>query len=173
MATRTHPTVGCCGIDCGLCPRYHTDGASRCPGCGGEGFEQKHPPCGFVTCCVRTHGVQVCAQCDTFPCRRFDRETGEHDSFVLHRRVMPNQWRIREIGLDAFLHEQAARIAFLETALRMHDDGRSKNYFCMAATLLSQGSLRQAMANAAQGAPLKAELSRLAALEGQELKLRK
>jgi hypothetical protein len=31
MAGITHPTIGCCGIDCGLCPRYYTDGPSRCP----------------------------------------------------------------------------------------------------------------------------------------------
>lgn len=173
MAMRKYPTVGCCGIDCGLCPRHYTDGASRCPGCGGEGFELKHPPCGFITCCVKTHGAEVCAQCDSFPCSRFERETGEHDSFVLHRRVMPNQWRIRDIGLDAFLNEQASRIAFLEEALREHDDGRSKGYFCMAATLLTLAGLRQALTDAANGLPLKTELARVADLEGQELKLRK
>jgi len=36
-------TIGCCGIDCGLCPRFHTTGTSACPGCGGLEFKEKHP----------------------------------------------------------------------------------------------------------------------------------
>lgn len=34
-------TLGCCGLDCGLCPRFYTEGSSRCPGCCGENFEKK------------------------------------------------------------------------------------------------------------------------------------
>lgn len=97
------PAIGAFGIDCGLCPRYYTDGASRCPGCGGEGFEKAHPACGYLTCCAKKHGLTVCGQCGEFPCRRFDKESGERDSFVLHRRVLPNQACIRDKGLDAFL----------------------------------------------------------------------
>jgi hypothetical protein len=41
--------VGCCGIDCGLCPRFHTNGPSACPGCDGDNFHEKHPSYGFVT----------------------------------------------------------------------------------------------------------------------------
>jgi hypothetical protein len=114
----------------------------------------------------------VCAQCERFPCARFERETGERDSFVLHRRVMPNQHMIQAHGLPAFLMQQAERIAFLETALARFDDGRSKGYFCMAATLLSADGLRGALARAEAGAPLRAELARVADMEGQELKLR-
>gem|GEM_PF-3991072 len=31
---RSYPLFSDCGLNCGLCPRYYTDGASRCPGCG-------------------------------------------------------------------------------------------------------------------------------------------
>lgn len=86
---------------------------------------------------------------------------------------MPNQWQIKESGLASFLNTQAERIAFLEKALRLYDDGKSKGYFCMASTLLSLEGLRHALASAAQGVPLKPELARLAESEGQELKLRK
>ncbi len=172
MTLRDHPTIGCCGIDCGLCPRHYTDGASRCPGCGGDGFANVHPPCGFISCNER-HGVQVCAQCEEFPCKRFDRETGEHDSFVLHRRVMPNQQAIQAHGLPAFLARQAERIAFLQAALTQYGDGRSKGMFCIAATLLSPEGLQGALAEAQRGGSLREALARLAEAEGEELKLRK
>jgi hypothetical protein len=172
MTTREYPTLGCCGIDCGLCPRHYTDGSSRCPGCGGEGFAQVHPPCGFISCNEK-HGVQVCGQCAEFPCKRFARETGEHDSFVLHRRVMPNQRAIQCGGLQAFLTGQAERIAFLQTALQRFDDGRSKGFFCVAATLISLEGLQAALREAEQGGSLRAALMRIADAEGQELKLRK
>jgi hypothetical protein len=32
---KIYPTIGACGLDCGLCTRYYTVGPSRCPGCCG------------------------------------------------------------------------------------------------------------------------------------------
>ena len=173
MALRKYPTIGCCGIDCGLCPRFYTVGASRCPGCGGEGFEKVHPPCGFITCNAKKHALNVCAECVDFPCKRFEKETGERDSFVLHRKVMPNQHLIAEIGIDEFVKRQQERISFLETALAHYDDGRSKSLFCIAAALLSAESLQQSLSLAESGEPIKTILNHFAEEEGQELKLRK
>ena len=173
MPVRQHPNIGCCGIDCGLCPRYYTAGDSRCPGCGGESFFDKHPSCSFVTCCLKKRGLEVCAQCGDFPCRKFDKETGGHDSFVTHRRVMQNQRMIAEGGLDAFLRQQQKRTAFLETALGRYDDGRSKSFFCLAAALLSTDALNEALKAAERGENLRSVLEQLAINEGQELKLHK
>ena len=53
-------TIGCCGIDCGLCPRYISKSKSACPGCGAADFFSKHPSCGFLTCCAKNHGLEVC-----------------------------------------------------------------------------------------------------------------
>jgi hypothetical protein len=55
-------TLGCCGIDCGLCPRYYTEGGeeSRCPGCFGENFVQKHTPCSTASCCIKMENM-VCS----------------------------------------------------------------------------------------------------------------
>ena len=172
MALRNYPTIGCCGIDCGLCPRFYTEGVSRCPGCGAEGFAEVHPPCGYISCCEKC-GLNVCAECEAFPCKRFEKETGERDSFVLHRKVIPNQRLIAEIGIDAFIKQQQGRIAFLETALEHYNDGRSKNLYCIAAVLLSIESLRKSLVLAESGEPLKAVLNRFADDEEQELKLRR
>ena len=173
MALKNHPTIGCCGIDCGLCPRYYTDGSSCCPGCGGERFDQKRPSCGIITCCVKKKGLEVCGECGDYPCDRFDKFTGCGDSFVSHQKMLPNHEIIKEKGLNAFLEQQAKRIVFLETALREHNDGRSKNFYCIAAALLSLDGLNHALMLAEQGEPLKEVLIRIAETEGQELKLKK
>lgn len=173
MPNKKYPTIGCCGIDCGLCPRYYTDGPSRCPGCSGEGFELKHPSCSFITCCVKKHGLEVCAECGDFPCRKFDKETGERDSFVTHRKIIDNQRMIAEIGVDTFIERQRQRMTFLETALQRYDDGKSKGFFCLAAALLSIESLNEALLCAEHGENLKAALTRFAEIEGSDLKLRK
>ncbi len=170
---KRYPTLGCCGIDCGLCPRFTTAGASRCPGCGGEGFSLAHPSCSFLTCCAKRRGLEACAQCGEYPCAKFDREDGSRDSFVTHRRVLPNGQAIRENGLDAFLLQQRERMDFLKKALETYNDGRSKNLFCLAAALLSLEGLRAAMEDAQNGADLKERLVLQAKAEGEELKLRK
>lgn len=174
MAMKEHPTIGCCGIDCGLCPRYYTDGSSRCPGCGEKfTFEQKHPSCGTLNCCAGRHGLEVCAECAEFPCTKFSWTSKAKDSFVTHRAAMGNQRLIAEIGLPAFLEQQKRRIAFLNAALEKHNDGRSKGVYCLAAALLKVESLDDALAAADGGESLREALNVYAAAEGQELKLRK
>jgi hypothetical protein len=69
--TKKYPTIGVCGLDCGLCPRYYTVGSSRCPGCGGPDFLNKHPSCSFITCCVKKKNHEVCAECSEFQCSKF------------------------------------------------------------------------------------------------------
>lgn len=134
-------TIGCCGIDCGLCPRYHTDSPSASPGCGAPDFRDKHPSCGFITCCVNKHGFETCADCPEFPCTRFDAERKGLDSFVTHRKVFDNLNAIRDDGLNALLDRQSERIDLLKRLLMDHNDGRSKSYFCLACALLPEEAL--------------------------------
>lgn len=175
---KAHSTIGCCGIDCGLCPRYYTEGASRCPGCGGPDFERLHPSCSFNTCCSRTHQLEVCAQCQEFPCVKYDREKAGRDSFVTHQRIFANHELIAEIGLDAFLAQQKERISLLEKMLADYDGGRGKSFFCLAAALLPVDSLREALIEAdipsdrkARERALRAALTKYAEREGIALKL--
>jgi len=136
---KTYPTLGCCGLDCGLCPRYYTVGTSRCPGCSGPGFFDKHPSCGYITCCVKKKGLEVCAQCDEFPCSRFASRSvsaGEYDSVLTYKKVRPNLESIRVYGLEPFIERQRKRIRLLEKMLEGFDDGRSRSFYCIAATLL-------------------------------------
>ncbi len=146
---KTCPTIAACGLDCGLCPRYYTEGTSKCPGCCGPDFFNKHPSCSFITCCVKKKGLEVCAQCPQFPCVKF-KDTGKYDSFLTYKKVMPNQNFIKESGIEKFIEEQKKRIRLLETMLNEFDDGRSKSFYCIAAALLPLETLEKSLDNADQ-----------------------
>src|SRR3989304_10020198 len=145
---KTYPTIGCCGLDCGLCPRYYTVGSSRCPGCCGPDFFNKHPSCSYITCCVKKKSLEACAQCDEFPCSKFESwlETGgEYDSFLTHKKAKPNLDFIRTYGLERYFEQQSKRIELLEKMLKNFDDGRSRNFYCIAATLLQIANLEASL----------------------------
>jgi len=129
-------------------------GSSKCPGCCGDDFKNKHPSCSFITCCVKKRNLEVCAECVDFPCPKFERETGETDSFITHRMVIHNQNFIKKHGSSKFIEQQNKRIklleAMLEYYLEYYDDGNSKSFFCLAATLLSLESLNKSLREAEQ-----------------------
>jgi len=143
---KTYPTIGVCGLDCGLCPRYYTVGPSRCPGCCGPDFFNKHPSCSFVTCCVKKKNLEVCAECSNFPCSKFKsdeeyQQLKESSSYPSYKKVMPNLNFIKKHGIEKFVGQQKKRIKLLETMIENFDDGRSRSFFCKAATLLDLTSL--------------------------------
>ena len=141
---KRYPTIACCGIDCGLCPRYYTEGTSRCPGCLGEGFAEKHPACSILTCCVRKNGFETCAECPQFPCEKLANWDAA-DSFVTHRKSLENLRRIQAGGMEEFLRQQSERMRILEKLIREYDDGRSRSFFCLAAALLEIDDLHDAL----------------------------
>jgi hypothetical protein len=147
---KKYPTIGVCGLDCGLCPRYYTKGPSRCPGCGGPDFFNKHPSCSFITCCVKKKNLEVCGQCPDFPCTKFktDKEyqqMEESSSYPSNRVVLQNLYFIKEHGIKKFLSQQKKRIKLLETMIENFDDGRSRSFFCRAACLLDVRSLESSL----------------------------
>ena len=143
---KTYPTIGCCGLDCGLCPRYYTAGVSRCPGCAGPDFFNKHPSCSFITCCVTKKNFEVCAECPEFPCSKFKsdeeyQQLKESSSYPSCKKVMPNLNFIKEHGIKKFIEQQKKRIELLETMINNFDDGRSRSFFCKATALLDLKNL--------------------------------
>jgi len=145
---KLYPTIGCCGLDCGLCPRYYTVGRSRCPGCCGPDFFNKHPSCSYITCCVKKKNLAVCAQCNEFPCSKFKSwlgDSGRHDSFLTHQKVYPNLISIRKDGIEKFMEQQKKRVKLLEEMLKNFDDGRSKSYYCITAAVLEIGELERTL----------------------------
>jgi hypothetical protein len=145
MSLKTYPTIGCCGLDCGLCPRFYTVGPSRCPGCAGPDFFNKHPSCSFITCCVKKN-LEVCAECSEFPCSKFKSEEEYQrlqgsSSYPSSRKIIPNLNFVKKHGIKKFIEQQRSRIKLLETMIENFNDGRSRSFFCKAATLLDLTSL--------------------------------
>ena len=135
---KKHYVLGCCGIDCGLCPRFYADGDSRCPGCGGPDFSEKHPSCPIFNCCYKKNNLEVCSLCKDFPCEKYsNKEKIEKDSFVTHKKIFPNFEFIKNNGINVFIKEQKIRIKLLKLLLEKYNDNKSKNYYCLATTLLS------------------------------------
>ncbi len=140
---KKYETIGCCGIDCGLCPRFYTKGDSACPGCGGPNFKNKHPTCGVLSCCAIKNGFEVCSECKDYQCKRFESESAGYDSFVTHQKMFVNLEDIRNKGIEQFIENQKIRMNILNDLLANHDDGRAKSFFCIACTLLPIDKLRE------------------------------
>ncbi|TFG45546.1 MAG: DUF3795 domain-containing protein [Dehalococcoidia bacterium] len=132
------PTIGACGLDCGLCPRHHTDGVSRCPGCAAAGFGSWG--CGLQKCCVQEHHLECCAECpDTdgcLPLERLVKQSAKADSFISYLPVPANHQIIHDLGITEAARRQDARVTFLDGLLKTHNDGRSKGFYCLAVQLL-------------------------------------
>jgi hypothetical protein len=152
---KRYPTVGVCGLDCGLCPRYYTVGPSRCPGCAGPDFPSKHPSCSFITCCVKKRNFEVCGECPDFPCPKFKseeeyRQVKESSSYPTSKKIMPNLNSIKEHGIERFVQQQRRRIKLLERMIDGFDDGRSRSYYCKSAALFDLAALESSLNAAAR-----------------------
>lgn len=133
-----YPLFSPCGLNCGLCPRYYTDGRSKCPGCAISGFS-----CGVLSCC-RRKGLEYCFLCEEFPCKRYD-GVDAYDSFITHKNQLHDLQKAKEIGIDAYKTELEEKVALLEVLLKSYNDGRRKSLFCTAMNLLDVESVRCVM----------------------------
>jgi len=132
--TRAYPLFAACGLNCGLCPRYHTDGTSKCPGCAGEGFSAQHPPCGVLSCCQRK-GIEYCYLCEEYPCKKYD-GADKSDSFITHKNQLDDLAKAKQVGIEAYRAELDEKVEILENLLKSYNDGRRKSFFCTAVNLL-------------------------------------
>ena len=149
---KKYPIVGACGLNCGLCPRYHTEGTSKCPGCCGPHFWQKHPGCGFITCCVKQRNLETCAQCvDWTGCERVARlldSAKRQDSFLSYRPLAANFAFIQKNGIEEFARLENGRLKFLRHLIDNYDEGRSKSFYCTSCQLIQLDELKQSLADA-------------------------
>ncbi len=178
------PTVGACGLDCGLCPRHHTVGISCCPGCAAETYSG--PGCALQRCCVRQHRLECCAECTEidgcYLLERVMKAAAEGDSFISYLPVPANHRLINELGIAEFARRQSMRVAFLGKLIEDHDDGRSKAFYCLAVQLLPFDELQETvdrlstdltqMETKDRAAVLRTAFNELASSKGLTLKLR-
>jgi hypothetical protein len=148
---KQHPTIGACGLDCGLCPRYYTTGKSRCPGCSGPGFSEKHPSCSFITCCVKKRNLEACGECSDFPCSKFKSESEYQlvkpsSSYPPYKKLMPNQHFIKKQGIELFIAQQTQQMKLLAELLEKYDDGKSKSFYCRIISQADLTTIKEAIA---------------------------
>jgi hypothetical protein len=136
--------AGCCGIYCGLCPRFQSKAASRCPGCK---ILSLTISCKRYNCCVKKNGFETCAGCGEFPCDRYE-NFFDFDSFVSHKVCLPNLERIKNIGLKKWLGEQSKRRQVLENLLDNYNEGRSCSFFCISIALMPPALITKAISQA-------------------------
>jgi hypothetical protein len=108
--------------------------------------------CPFITCAVKREGIEFCWECpDSAGCERWarHREQGRtRDSFVSYVALEDNIACVRRGGLEAFVAEQLMREGLLREMLEEFEEGRSKAYYCIAATVLPLDELRGALTQA-------------------------
>ncbi|NCB42626.1 MAG: DUF3795 domain-containing protein [Clostridia bacterium] len=132
---RKIPAFSLCGLNCSLCPRFHTDGPSKCPGCGGEDFSLKHPSCAVVTCNKKHDNVEFCFECNAYPCKKYS-EPSAVDSFISYRNVLKDI-EDAKYDLGEYLNVLKLKQEILEELIANYNDGKSKGFYCIAVNLLS------------------------------------
>ena len=140
---RKYPEFSACGLNCGLCPRYHTDGTSKCPGCAGENFLAKHPSCGILSCSHRK-GFEYCFLCEEYPCKKY-KGADLSDSFITHKNQFCDFEKAKQFGLKAYEVELNKKMKILKQLLDNYDDGRRKSFFCVAVNLLDIQDINSVM----------------------------
>ena len=139
--------VGVCGLSCYLCPNHNTDAKSRCEGCKSEG--RMGASCAYLTCAVKRRRLEFCWDCeegDTCERWRAHREASKRsDSFKCYQKLEDDILFIRTHGIGPFIETQETRKKLLGEMLSGFNDGRSKSYYCIAATVLEIDELRGAI----------------------------
>lgn len=145
---RKNPRFSACGLNCGLCPRFHTNGDSRCPGCLGADFYTKHPKCGVLSCCLK-HDLEYCYLCHEYPCKKYE-NADKSDSFITHKNQMKDLEQAKHIGILAYEEMLDEKVDVLTTLLTDYNDGRRKNFYCIAINLLSLPDIKDVMTHVNQ-----------------------
>jgi hypothetical protein len=121
---------------------------SKCPGCGGvaTGTYEFVAHCGVNSCAKRHGGIEYCYLCEEYPCKKYYDSEKIRDSFITKQRQLADFQKVKEIGLAAYQAELNEKVSILERLLADFDDGRRKNFFCLAVNLLELLDIREIMA---------------------------
>ncbi len=145
-----YPEIGACGLSCRLCPTHHSKSESRCAGCKSEG--RMKVGCPFITCALKKRGIEFCWQCEEHEnCDKWrqHRKRGQsQDSFVCYQRLESNIAFVERQGLSAFIKDQKERERLLEATLAEFNEGRSKSFYCIVATVMEIQEIKQAIGRA-------------------------
>jgi hypothetical protein len=144
--------IGVCGLSCRICPAFVMKTKSRCPGCKTK--YRLGGPCPILHCAVK-RSVDFCGDCsESKTCQKWQRhrEMGKRqDSFKCYQKLEDDIVFLQKYGLAEFRKSQKVREKFLWQMLDKFNEGRSKSYYCLVATILEVDEMKKALAEAKAG----------------------
>jgi len=103
--------------------------------------------CPFITCAVKKKGIEFCWDCEeNKTCEKWKkhREAGKKsDSFKCYQKLEEDIRFIQKNGIREFEKTQKNREDLLKVMLKDYNEGRSKSYYCIAATVLETKELKE------------------------------
>ena len=133
---RKNQLLSLCGLNCGLCPMFL---GNYCGGCGNG-----NQSCRIARCSLEHGEVEYCYECNHYPCDKYQ-HIDEYDSFITHRRQKSDLEKAQSIGIEQYNLEQKEKIQILSHLLSNYNDGRRKNFFCVAINLLELSEIQEAV----------------------------
>lgn len=133
---RKNQFLSLCGLNCGLCPMFL---GNHCGGCGNG-----NQSCKIAKCSLEQGNIEYCFECKHYPCEKYQ-EIDKYDSFITHRRQKSDLEKASIIGIEKYNLEQKAKRQILSYLLSNYNDGRRKNFFCIAVNLLDLPELLEVM----------------------------
>ena len=134
--TRKNRLLSLCGLNCGLCPMQM---GGHCGGCGNG-----NQSCKIAKCSLEHGKIEYCYECSHYPCEKYE-HLDEYDSFITHRRQKADLQKAKSIGVTSYNLEQEEKMQILARLLADYNDGRRKNFYCVAVNLLELSDIQEAM----------------------------
>ena len=154
LMTTKYLEVGICGLSCKLCPAYHRATKSKCDGCKSK--SRMNAGCTFIRCAKQKKNIEFCWDCtESKSCDKWKKHrefSKKHDSFVCYQKLNDNIFFIENKGIEKFCRNQNVRKKLLEEMLEDFNEGRSKSYYCIAATVIELEELKKALSEAREEA---------------------
>jgi hypothetical protein len=145
-----YPEIGVCGLSCRLCPAYNAGATRWCDGCKRE--KRMAVGCPFLTCSLKRQGVEFCWDCkENKDCERWKKHRAygkKADSFKCYQTLEHDITFVQKNGVAEFEREQKSRERLLKEILRDFNEGRSKSYYCIAATVFHLEELKDTLTQA-------------------------
>ena len=108
--------------------------------------------CPFITCALKKKGIEFCWDCEeNEACEKWTKHkesSKKVDSFKCYQKLEDDISFIRKNGVNGFDKTQKMREHLLKEMLREFNEGRSKTYYCIAATVMEIAELEEALIKA-------------------------
>lgn len=101
---------------------------------------------------LKEQGIEFCWDCsESENCEKWAKHRARgkmQDSFKCYQTLEKDINFVKEHGVEEFEKTQKAREKLLRTLLNEFNEGRSKTYFCIAATVMEEDELKAAIKTA-------------------------